>query len=52
MITANRPVSHQQMGDVEEYVENWATNGYWTLSIPFVTVALVVLAIIILTVVL
>ena len=54
MVVANRqkfvPVSHQQMEDVEEYRENWETNGYWTLAIPFMAVAFVILVIAIIVV--
>jgi hypothetical protein len=43
------PVSHQQLEDIEDYAENWGTNGYWVLSIPFVVaLILVICAIVIL----
>ena len=40
------PVSHQQMEDVEEYNEFWATNHHvWVLVIPFLIVGAMVLAV-------
>ena len=40
------PVSHQQMGDVEEYRENWSTQQYnWVTIIPVAVVSVILVII-------